>query len=360
MSIKYPEYPHTVFPNEIDDIQEDYMEDVTSDMLVAIKSYQTAFQNEQMDQCVAILNANPKLKKMMWKAENYNWMRDAIMAIEHYYRDDIRMTWIDDSIEPNGTNANKKTWSINKIWSKITSAVNSAVSAIPNYKGATASAAGTKGLVPAASAGTTTKYLRSDGQWATPPDNNTWKANNKDQEGYVVKGDGHVNQVWKTDANGTPAWRTMPNVSTSTAGLAPQISQRTAEDAAYGKRYLNEYGTWDGPIWQDDVQNSQGIRLHEMLICNKERIAYGSVNDVSVALTNQVGSLYYGDYTLNVHDFGFAENHIRMVQITCSSHPWYAQVIAESGGLVQKIRFWGPSSETAQHVYFAVMIIGWE
>ena len=38
-----------------------------------------------------------------------------------------------------------------------------------NMKGATASTAGTAGLVPAPAAGTQAKYLRGDGTWATPP-----------------------------------------------------------------------------------------------------------------------------------------------------------------------------------------------
>lgn len=40
-------------------------------------------------------------------------------------------------------------------------------------KGATSSAAGSTGLVPAPAAGAATRYLRSDGTWAVPPDTNT-------------------------------------------------------------------------------------------------------------------------------------------------------------------------------------------
>ena len=42
-----------------------------------------------------------------------------------------------------------------------------------DMKGATASAAGAHGLVPAPTAGAQTKYLRGDGTWQTPPDTNT-------------------------------------------------------------------------------------------------------------------------------------------------------------------------------------------
>lgn len=79
----------------------------------------------------------------------------------------------------------------------------------------------------------TTKYLRQDGTWTVPPDNNTWKANSSSSDGYVAAPtSSSANKVWKTDGSGNPAWRDDANTDTKVTAVGNHYAPAADSAAA--------------------------------------------------------------------------------------------------------------------------------
>ena len=109
------------------------------------------------------------------------------------------------------------------------------------FKGATASVAGGTGLVPAPAAGYTSRYLRGDGTWQTPP--NTTYSTFKAATASVAGGSGLVpapaagenDEYLRGDGTwATPTNTTYNNATTSTAGLMSAADKSKLDGIATG------------------------------------------------------------------------------------------------------------------------------
>lgn len=129
-----------------------------------------------------------------------------------------------------------------------------------NMTGATASAAGKSGLVPAPAAGNQGKFLKGDGTWATPTNTNTWriiKVNGtqilsntsstaldlKASTNVQISNNGGVVSISATDT-------TYVVVSTEAAGLAPVISTNNVTISSQSEEWVLTTKNAETPIWK--------------------------------------------------------------------------------------------------------------
>ncbi len=157
-----------------------------------------------------------------------------------------------------------------------------------NMKGATTSSAGAAGLAPAPAAGAANRYLRSDGTWQVPPDNNTVYTHPTTAGNKHIPAGGAAGQFLKWSAAGTAVWASLVNNLLATVAGNPL-------DATQGKVLDDKITALNGNLssgYTHLTENSNGF----LVLPNGFKLVYGTYPASSLVSDAVVGgySTKYG------------------------------------------------------------------
>lgn len=187
-----------------------------------------------------------------------------------------------------------------------------------NMSGATTSAAGKAGLVPAPSAGAATRYLRSDGTWSIPPDTNTtYSAATTSAAGLMSAADkvklngiatgAQVNTITGIKGNAESAYRT-GNVNLTPANIGAAASSHT-----HGVTQIT--GLTAGRAL---ISNSSGNPTVSAVTSTELGYLDGVTSNVQTQLNGKAASSHTHSYKLNGN--------------STTNPSWYAPVSAGTAG----------------------------
>lgn len=87
LSERYVDTPLTNFPVSEDNI--DRMSDITSDLMPIVIQYNQYIQSGNITEANNLLKSNPRLMSCFFNADKWNVLRDAVIAMERFYLEEV-------------------------------------------------------------------------------------------------------------------------------------------------------------------------------------------------------------------------------------------------------------------------------
>lgn len=96
MSTTYTDLTETQFPDKVDDLSR--MSDLTVSDVALVNQYYTYYNAGNLAAAAQLLIDNPTLMNKIFNAAKFNILRDALIALQRYYKSDVQ-TYIDSTRE---------------------------------------------------------------------------------------------------------------------------------------------------------------------------------------------------------------------------------------------------------------------
>lgn len=226
------------------------------------------------------------------------------------------------------------------------------------FKGATTSAAGTAGYAPAPAAGAANRYLRSDGTWSVPPDNNTtYSLATQSMNGLQSAADKKKLDGIAAGANAYIHPTSAGNKHIPSGGSSGQILRWSADGTAVWGSDNNSKASYTTKTTSGN--NIKGTYRCIVLSDGSTKILYGKTNATIVNLTEPYGSAYWKDIYIDLPSYF---NTITYVGITPFLPSTGLLNVQHMGNTPQTnllaLRVFGAKNETIT-CFFTICIMGY-
>ena len=208
------------------------------------------------------------------------------------------------------TSVSPVTWELVPSKSYVDNAVTTGVESITNFKGATSTAAGAAGLVPAPDKGTQTDYyLSADG---------TWKKVQQRSVKEVIDIVHPVGSIWETTTNDDPntLWAGTTWVKMDAGRVLVAAGSYTENGTTYTYNLGDTGGEAEHQLSTDELANHSHIAS-----CSTEGIHSHTFNAMTQGGNNRESGSWYGSFKDNKTSEDGAHSHTITVEAAGNSQP---------------------------------------